>query len=154
MRMLFFDQVLELEPGVRMVGVKNVALSEEFLGAHFDKQAVMPGTLIVESMAQVAGWLVNCTLDFKYSALMSLVEGVQLKRPVRPGDRLIIEARLLADGRESSLAQARAQVNGDEVASVERIIFYHHPAADVEEVQENRQRWRYYVGKGTGDERR
>jgi len=147
MRMLFFDQVLELEPGVRMVGVKNVTLSEEFLGAHFDRRPVMPGALVVETMAQVAGWLVNHTLGFRRSALMSLVEGVALRRPIQPGDRLVVEARLLSGGLDSSLAATRAWVDGDEVASVERIIFYNHPAADECEIEENRQRWLYYGGK-------
>ena len=77
MRFLFYDKILEIEKGKRAVGIKNVALAENFFIGHFEKKAIMPGAVVIEAVAQVAGWLINYSHDFKVSAIMSLMEGVK-----------------------------------------------------------------------------
>lgn len=90
---LLIDQVVELVPNVSAVGVKNVSVNENFFQGHFPGHPVMPGVLIIESMAQTAAVLVVETLGpdeaGKVVYFMS-VEGAKFRRPVVPGDVLRI----------------------------------------------------------------
>ncbi|MBX9604287.1 MAG: 3-hydroxyacyl-ACP dehydratase FabZ [Bryobacteraceae bacterium] len=116
---LLVDSIVEMED-LRIVGIKNVTVNEPFFMGHFPEFPVMPGVLIVEAMAQVAGVLVLSKLpeDQRKSKLVLLatVEEAKFRRPVRPGDQLRIEATVLK--LKSSLAQvaARATVNGVDVS--------------------------------------
>ncbi|OYW12112.1 MAG: 3-hydroxyacyl-[acyl-carrier-protein] dehydratase FabZ [Acidiphilium sp. 37-67-22] len=90
---LLIDRVMELQPNVSAVGVKNVSVNEHFFQGHFPGHPVMPGVLIIESMAQTAAVLVVETLGpeeaGKVVYFMS-VEGAKFRRPVVPGDVLRI----------------------------------------------------------------
>ena len=90
---LLVDRVLEIEPGKRIVAVKNVTANEPFFIGHFPDFPVMPGVLIIESMAQTAGALVVMSLgpeaEGKVVYFMS-IEGAKFRKPVVPGDRLFI----------------------------------------------------------------
>ncbi len=90
---LMVDRVIELEPGQRAVGVKNVTINEEFFGGHYPGQPIMPGVLIIEAMAQLGGLLLSRELEHtgKVAVLLSL-DRVKFRRPVVPGDQLILEA--------------------------------------------------------------
>jgi UDP-3-O-[3-hydroxymyristoyl] N-acetylglucosamine deacetylase/3-hydroxyacyl-[acyl-carrier-protein] dehydratase len=91
--MLLVDRVVEMDGDKRAVGVKNVTVNEPFFQGHYPGTPVMPGVLIVEAMAQLAGLLVSRKLEHtgKIPLLLSL-DKVRLRRPVVPGDRLILEA--------------------------------------------------------------
>ena len=95
---LLVDRVLELEPGVRIVALKNVTINEPFFQGHFPGQPVMPGVLIIEAMAQAGGLLAyeSGSAD-KHGQLIYFMgmEKVRFRKPVVPGDQLIFEARIL-----------------------------------------------------------
>ncbi len=90
---LMVDRVVRLEPGRHAVGVKNVTVNEEFFSGHYPGQPIMPGVLIIESMAQLGGLLLSRELEHtgKVAVLLSL-DKVKFRRPVIPGDQLIVEA--------------------------------------------------------------
>ena len=90
---LMVDRVIKLEAGKHAVGIKNVTANEEFLTGHYPGQPIMPGVLIIESMAQLGGLLLSRELEHtgKVAVLLSL-DRVKFRRPVVPGDQLIVEA--------------------------------------------------------------
>ncbi len=92
---LLVDRIDELEPE-RIVGIKNVTVNEPFFIGHFPDFPVMPGVLIVEAMAQVAGVLVLSQIPDRQNKLVLLasVEEAKFRRPVRPGDQLRIEMKV------------------------------------------------------------
>ena len=94
---LLVDRILELEPD-RIVGIKNVTTNEPFFVGHFPDFPVMPGVLIVEAMAQVAGVLVLKEMPDRASKVVLLagIDNAKFRRPVRPGDQLRIDATFTA----------------------------------------------------------
>ena len=118
--MLLVDAIVELE-AERIVGIKNVTANEPFFEGHFPEFPVMPGVLIVEAMAQVAGVLVlNQIPDRKNKlVLLATIEMAKFRRPVRPGDQLRIE--MVVTKRKASVAKMHgtATVDGVVVAEAE-----------------------------------
>jgi 3-hydroxyacyl-[acyl-carrier-protein] dehydratase len=93
--MLLVDRILELTPGERVVGLKNVTINEPFFDGHFPGQAVMPGVLILESMAQVAGLIMLAIPEHKGKVpFLGGIDKVRFLKPVVPGDTLVTEATL------------------------------------------------------------
>jgi 3-hydroxyacyl-[acyl-carrier-protein] dehydratase len=96
---LLVDRVLELEKGKSIKALKNVTINEPFFEGHFPHRPVMPGVLMLEALAQAAGLLAFDTLGAKPSDEMVYyfagIDGARFKRPVEPGDQLILEAELL-----------------------------------------------------------
>ena len=94
--MLLVDKVLELTPGERVVGLKNVTINEPFFNGHFPTQAIMPGVLILESMAQVAGLMMLSLREQRGKIpFLAAMDNVKFRKPVVPGDTLITEANLV-----------------------------------------------------------
>ncbi len=94
---LLVDRILEIEEGKRIVGLKNVTINEPFFQGHFPGHPIMPGVLIIESMAQVGGMLLMRTIadpSSKVVYFMSL-DNVKFRRPVKPGDQLRLELEVL-----------------------------------------------------------
>ncbi len=91
---LLVDRIVELEHGKRCVGLKNVTINEPFFQGHFPGHPVMPGVLIIEAMAQVAGIMAyqasDDTTKKKVSYFMS-IDSAKFRKPVFPGDQLRIE---------------------------------------------------------------
>src|SRR6202167_1208418 len=115
--MLLVDRIEELEE-LRVVGIKNVTINEPFFTGHFPDIPVMPGVLIIEAMAQVAGILVLSSIPDRKTKLVLLaaVNEAKFRRPVRPGDQLRIEMKVLR--RKATIAKMNgvATVNGVVVA--------------------------------------
>ncbi len=118
--MLLVDRILELEPD-RIVGIKNLTVNEPFFQGHFPDFPVMPGVLIVEAMAQVAGVLVLKGIEDRANKLVLLagIDNAKFRRPVLPGDQLRIEMNVVK--KKASVAKMRgvATVDGNVVAEVE-----------------------------------
>jgi 3-hydroxyacyl-[acyl-carrier-protein] dehydratase len=95
---LLVDRVLELEKGVRIKALKNVTINEPFFTGHFPHRPVMPGVLMLEAMAQVAALLAFDTLgvvpDDKTVYYFAGIDAARFKRPVEPGDQLIMDVTL------------------------------------------------------------
>ena len=118
--LLLVDRILELEPD-RIVGIKNVTTNEPFFVGHFPDFPVMPGVLIVEAMAQVAGVLVLKEMPDRASKVVLLagIDNAKFRRPVRPGDQLRIEMKVLKKKSSVAKMQGQATVDGVVVAEVE-----------------------------------
>ena len=119
--MLLVDRIEELE-AERIVGIKNVTVNEPFFAGHFPDFPVMPGVLIIEAMAQVAGVLVLSTIPDRATKLVLLasVDEAKFRKPVRPGDQLRIEMNLLK--RKSSIAKMSGTASVDGVVVAEAIM--------------------------------
>lgn len=115
---LLVDRILEMEPGKRIVGLKNVTYNEQFFQGHFPGAPVMPGVLVLESMAQVAGVLMYHDLPDRDKKLIYFtgVENAKFRRPVVPGDQLRIEMEMLWRRSNFGKGQGRATVEGKLVA--------------------------------------
>ena len=91
---LLVDRIIEIEPGKRVVGIKNVTYNEPFFPGHFPGRPIMPGVLIVEAMAQTAGVLIFCSLpeeERKKTVFFLGIDNVRFRKPVVPGDQLRLE---------------------------------------------------------------
>ncbi|MBZ0168119.1 3-hydroxyacyl-ACP dehydratase [Candidatus Methylomirabilis lanthanidiphila] len=95
---LLVDRILEIEPGKRVVGLKNVTINEAFFQGHFPGQPIMPGVLVIEAMAQTGGVLLMRTLNVSAEKKLVYFTGIdraKFRRPVLPGDQLRFEIELL-----------------------------------------------------------
>ena len=113
------DRVLEFKGDDQIVALKNVTINEPFFQGHFPGNPVMPGVLQLEAMAQAAGILMlrRTSTEGKTTFFMS-ADKVKFRKPVRPGDQLIITAKLLkARGDKLATAEAECTVNGEAVSS-------------------------------------
>lgn len=143
MRFLFYDRVVEIQKGQSIKGVKTFSLSEEFFRGHFDKTAVVPGVIYIEAMAQLLGWLIIYSHDFKLSAIMSLIEDVTVHPYLRPGFKADIYGEIISTSGTDSLGKAWMYADNQLIASMKRIIFTHFDQVDPQELME---RFQYYSG--------
>jgi len=112
--MLLVDRVLEIEPGQRIVGLKNVSANEPFFAGHFPGRPVMPGVLIIEALAQCGGVLLMSGLQDPEDKVIYFlsVDGVKFRRPVIPGDQLILELDLVQGRSRRGKLKGVARVDG------------------------------------------
>lgn len=93
---LLVDRILDIEPGVKITGIKNVTINEEFFQGHFPAYPIMPGVLIIEAMAQVAGILAfRSGATTGKSVYFMSIEKAKFRKPVVPGDQLKLEVSVI-----------------------------------------------------------
>jgi len=118
---LMIDRVLDLEPGKRVVAIKNVSYNEEFFSGHFPGQPIMPGVLIIEAMAQASIILFCCEKNSSKKQINYYIGSVKIRflHPVLPGDQLkiVIEPVKVITG--AAIVKAQAFVEDKEVAGGE-----------------------------------
>jgi len=111
---LMVDGILEIERLKRVVGIKNVTATEAHFQGHFPGRPVMPGVLIIESMAQTGGLLLLLEIPDRENKLLffAAVDGARFRRPVVPGDQLRIEVNVLAWRGDFCKLEGKAFVDG------------------------------------------
>jgi len=121
---LLVDRILELEPDKRVVGLKNVTINEPFFPGHFPGAPVMPGVLIIEAMAQVAGVMIYRDLPDREKKLIYFtgIESAKFRRPVLPGDQLRIEMEFL--NRRSNFGKMQGRVTVDGKLVTEAVVMF------------------------------
>ena len=97
MRYLLVDRILEWKPGQSIRGIKNVAMSEDFLEFHFPGKPVMPGLLLLEALVQLAGWLEAVSSEFNNWLLLERVERCMFYDFTVPGDGVELEVRVRSE---------------------------------------------------------
>jgi 3-hydroxyacyl-[acyl-carrier-protein] dehydratase len=125
---LLIDRVLELEAGKRILGLKNVTMNEQFFTGHFPHYPVMPGVLVIEALAQAAAILsfihIGKKPDDKTVFYFAGIDHARFKRPVVPGDQLLLDVTqgrvLRGVGKFSGVARVGEQV----VAEAEMMCAY------------------------------
>ncbi len=116
---LLVDRIVEIEPGKRVVGIKNVTYNEPFFPGHFPGRPIMPGVLIVEAMAQTAGVLVFNSLpeeDRKKNVFFLGIDNVRFRKPVIPGDQLRMELEITRHRQSIWGFKGKVLVDGNLVA--------------------------------------
>ncbi|GAB6078017.1 3-hydroxyacyl-ACP dehydratase FabZ [Hydrogenobaculum acidophilum] len=117
--LLLVDKILEMELGKRIVGLKNVSMNEPFFQGHFPGYPLMPGVYMLEAMAQVGGILMIKSLGLeigKYAVVFAGIDEARFKRPVYPGDQLIMELETISLKKTISKMKGVAKVNDQIVA--------------------------------------
>ncbi len=115
------DRIIEYVPGKKAVGIKNVTFNEPHFQGHFPGRPIMPGVLIVEAMAQVGGVVLSQLPDVEQGLFMFAgIDKVRFRRPVVPGDRLVMTVELLCvKRRRFGKVEARTEVDGQRVCEGE-----------------------------------
>ncbi|MDW7650336.1 MAG: 3-hydroxyacyl-ACP dehydratase FabZ [Bacillota bacterium] len=117
---LLVDRVLDVVPGERARGLKNVTINEPFFEGHFPGYPVMPGVLIVEAMAQVGAFAILSMAENKDKlALFTGIDGLRFKKQVVPGDTLLLEMEIIKIRGPIGKGRGTATVDGKVVASGE-----------------------------------
>ena len=112
---LLVDAIEEMEPKKRIVGIKNVTINEYFFQGHFPGKPVMPGVLIIESMAQIGGLLLLQEVEDRDHKVMYMaaIDNARFRRPVVPGDQLRVEVNVITFRGPFCKVQGHARVNGE-----------------------------------------
>ena len=121
--MLLVDRIISVgEDGKSCRGLKNVTINEPFFQGHYPGKPIMPGVLIIESMAQAGAALILTNPAFiGRIPLIGAIEGVRFKRPVVPGDQLIVDIELLWVRGDIGRIKATGMVDGEQAASMEMV---------------------------------
>jgi 3-hydroxyacyl-[acyl-carrier-protein] dehydratase len=141
-RLLLYDRITSLDPGRSITGIKTFSLADECFRRHFKKEALVPGVMYIEAMAQLLGWLIVYTHDFRLQSVMSLIEDVKVAPGLKPGFSAEISGQLISTSSLDSLGSARMMADGREIASIGRIIYVHSLNAD----QQRLRSWFHYYG--------
>ena len=117
---LFVDRITHLEKGKRAVGIKNVTINDYFFRGHFPGRPVMPGVIIVEAMAQVGGVMMLASEENRGKLAFFLsINNVKFRKPVVPGDQLVLEVEAIKVKSKTGQVRGRALVDGKVVAEAD-----------------------------------
>ena len=123
MRFLFFDLIEDFTKGKGATGIKNISGGEEFFVKHYSRLPLFPEPLIIEALAQVGGWAISTSLNYRYLAIMVMIDEAKFFKPVLPGDQLRLQIEITEMNEYGAAIRGTAAVKGETVAQVERIYF-------------------------------
>lgn len=118
---LLVDKIIELEPRIRIVGIKQVTFNEQFFQGHFPQTPVMPGVLQIEALAQVGAILALREFEDRENKIpfFTGINNAKFRRPVVPGDTLTLEVTAIRIGSKVQKMQGFAKVDGQITAEAE-----------------------------------
>ena len=119
---IMIDRIIELVPGKKVVALKNVTINEPFFQGHFPGEPIMPGVLIIEAMGQAGGILAAESMDPEKKGSLIFFMGmdkVKFRKPVVPGDQLILEIQFLKQRSQAFKMSGIASVDDKRVAEAE-----------------------------------
>ena len=118
---LLVDRILEIEPGKRIVGIKNVTINEPFFQGHFPGNPIMPGVLVLEAMGQVGGLMLFNSVDEpeKWLVYFAGIDKARFRNPVMPGDQVVFELEMLRMRGTTCRMRGTAKVDGNVAAQAE-----------------------------------
>ncbi len=116
---LLVDKIVDLKPGESALGVKNVTINEPFFQGHFPGQPIMPGVLVIEAMAQVAGVMAFRSGVEGKSVFFMSIDNAKFRRPIVPGDQIMMEIKVLKQRGNVWKFSGTATVDGKLVAETE-----------------------------------
>jgi len=130
------DRITKIKKDEMAMGRKNLTMNEDYFEHHFPFFPIMPGVLIVESMVQLAGWLVSFSQDFKVFALLQYLSNAKFRKPVQPGDTLEVQVQIKSR-RESAVTFSGAVALQDKtVATAQfKVILYETDEAEKQYLQ-------------------
>ena len=117
---LLIDRVVQLDSKT-IRAIKNVTINEPFFCGHFPQRPVMPGVLVVEALAQAAGYLLFSQLDDREGKLIFFtgIDNCRFRRPVEPGDQLVFDVKVLAARSNFAKIRGQATVDGEVVCEAD-----------------------------------
>jgi 3-hydroxymyristoyl/3-hydroxydecanoyl-(acyl carrier protein) dehydratase len=145
LRFLFCDRILALEPGKHGLSSRTVNRSDEFLTEHYPLQALMPATLALECVAQLAGWLYIVTENFGINVVLAIAQGIEVFRHPRPGDTLIVEVWVDHAHKGGATLRGEARIGDETVLRARRLVFASQPSKP-EDVEKARAMFNYVSG--------
>ena len=137
MRFYLFDKIINFIPGESSIGIKNISSEEDFLIEHYDRLPVMPSPLIVEARAQLGGWTITTSNDYKYLAVMVMIKDIEITGNAIPGDQLILNIKIENINEYGATISAEAVINDSNILKIGNLtyVLYELPAKDREEVK-------------------
>jgi len=154
MRYFLLDRILSLHPPERATAVKCVSLADDVFADHFPGHPVMPGALLIESMAQLGGVLVEATQRAKgrdhLHALLTIVDRAKFREMVKPGDRLEVEAIGIAAREDGGQVRATIHVDGKLAAEAE-LTFALFEITNPKLIQRRREALQIWLGGSIGE---
>jgi 3-hydroxyacyl-[acyl-carrier-protein] dehydratase len=128
MRFFLIDRITVWDVGNRAEAIKNIALSEDFFDDHFPRRPVMPGVLMLEGIAQLAGLLLEASLKEKFNrdakALLSIIERTKFRKLIRPGDTLSYRTEVMSVNPNGGKASAQALCDGQVVVTTSLLFVF------------------------------
>lgn len=115
------DRIVHVERGKNITAIKNVTLSNEIFEDHFPGNPIFPGALIIEALSQTGGALVEISNDFKYKAIVFMVEKAKYRDYVRPGDQMVLKAEIVTSEKTHVKVKAKAYVDNSIKVSAELV---------------------------------
>ena len=128
-RWFLIDKIIECDPGVSAVGIKNFSRADEFFQDHFPGMPIVPGVLQIEMIAQMAGKCIAMSLQNTLPVLGS-VKRAKFYQNIRPGDQCLIKASVIKISKAYSLAEGHIEVSGQKMSSAS-ILFGHIPRENI-----------------------
>ena len=142
MRFLLIDKITDWQPGQEATAIKNVSLTEDFFDDHFPMKPIMPGVLVLEGMAQLAGLLLEAGVREEsgrnIKALMSMIEKAKFRRPARPGDSLEYHVEVISVNELGGSVRTHASLKGERIAESNLIYSFHEFDNPLLEERQNR----------------